>query len=92
MITCPTCKGEKVVRLAFHPHTPKCFMCDGLGRVPPETPAWMERGAVLRERRVRGGETMRDFARRVGVDVQIVSDAELGVIDPEVIKKTLTQP
>jgi hypothetical protein len=92
MITCPTCKGEKVLRLAFHPHTPKCFMCDGRGKVPPETTAWMERGAVLRERRVRNRETLRDFARRVGVDVQIVSDAELGVIDPVVIENTLTSP
>jgi hypothetical protein len=93
MITCPTCKGEKVICSRLYPRPSiKCFMCDGRGKVPPETTAWMERGSVLRERRVRNRESLCDFARRVGIRCQIVADAELGVIDPAVIENTLTPP
>jgi len=67
LILCPTCRGKRVNRAlacgcsdipgegqGCRPVELTCYRCDGAGVVPREMLDWMELGARLRARRLRG--------------------------------------
>ena len=81
MITCPTCNGEKVIRAVLHDVEIACDQCDGTGTVPDEMLTWIERGKEIRAERLARKVTLRDEAKRLGVDVMTISAIERGLVD-----------
>ncbi len=93
MTTCPACKGNAVFHLLFisqHGLNSKskidCDVCGATGSISDEQLGWIERGAKPRNTRVESGVTMRDFAKRHGLDVGDLSKAERGAIDPSFLE------
>lgn len=91
-MTCPDCKGEKIT-IADHVRyadgtsgygvTMPCLRCKGAGEVDDRTPEWIVAGNAMRDARVnRGYRTLRDEAKRRGMDVVTLSKMERGVIEP----------
>ena len=84
---CPRCKGKK--------KTPcfkgrglidlTCNLCDGKGVVSKKHKEWAKEGDKLRDDRIARRMTLRKEAKRREIDVQILSDMEIGKIKP--IKK-----
>ncbi len=81
LITCPECKGEKVIVATFAPVKIRCSRCKETGKVPKEMLEWIKRGKELRAERIARKVILRDEARNTGVDVMALSDRERGVID-----------
>lgn len=75
---CPHCKGKDI--------GPTCALCSGSGSIPLRNPAWVKTGKWLKSERLENGETTPACARRNGVSVEQVQHAELGLIDPSIIK------
>lgn len=59
--------------------------CESMGLVwdRDSKPEWREIGMRKRQEREGRGETIRDYARRIGLDSKRVSDMELGYENPE---------
>ncbi len=59
-----------------------CFLCDGTGQEIEERVRWRAEGEAMRNRRKAAGETFRDVAERLGVEIHEVSDMERGYREP----------
>lgn len=92
MTTCPYCNGVGSFRPLLTPRPPVkistllCETCQGKGKVDDIRMDWIQRGRVMREKRVNSGETIRDFARRYKLKAITVSRAEIGAINPCVLE------
>lgn len=61
----------------------ECDRCQGTGFAPDEMAAWIAKGREMRDRRVNiDRRTLREEAKRRGVDVVTLSKMERGVIEP----------
>lgn len=89
IMTCPECQGagRYTVLTRNGRASMACSLCIMTGRLVGQQIAWRKVGQQFRERRVELGVTLRDWARCKGLDVETVSNAERGVIDPEVLRK-----
>ena len=82
LMDCPRCKGKgHATSRPFHES--RCSTCFGTGVVFDERARWVEAGMKKRSQREARGETIRDYARRVGLTAQRVSDMEIGIANPE---------
>lgn len=92
-IGCPHCGGKGEIRAlvdGFRGHerfadwrTLKCGTCHGRGALTPEEHQRVEAGVALREERVARGLTLRQEARRLGIDPIELSMREWGRQAPE---------
>lgn len=87
---CPLCKGHKTMTVGTsHGYlNVSCWQCDGKGALTNERLHLPERvvGRRLRQRRGERGLSLLDVARRIGVGVVELSDAERGMLP---LKRTL---
>lgn len=93
-MTCPQCNGVKHI-VAFARKISRsqpyikfgCDLCQSTGSISDEKVEWVQAGEKLRQARIEREETLREFAKRTGIDVGAVSKAERGCINPDIIKK-----
>lgn len=85
---CPDCKGKKLIGGFvnagyghYYGKTP-CLRCQGKGDVPDEMADWAEKGAKLRQLRIKRKLSIFDAAKRLGVRSSDISRAERGMVDP----------
>jgi hypothetical protein len=55
-----------------------CSLCDGIGKVDEKFLLRANRGEQFRQLRIRNRITLREFAKRFGIDIVRVSDFERG--------------
>ena len=85
---CPHCSDGKIGGIACggpggcRPILVECGTCNGRGEVPDIMGDWIERGRIVRARRMDRGETLRSCAARLGVGAALLSDIEMGRVDP----------
>lgn len=90
---CVRCNGTKKIMGLFgiNSQTGKCMpvvelpchYCNATGKVPEDTPLWIEEGKKLSEfRRSFFKHTLRDEARRRGMKPSDLSDMEIGKTKP----------
>lgn len=88
-VTCPRCHGGGTV-LRFidgpgnHRVEPEgtCSLCQGKGSVSAQQMAWIKAGRAHRDARVARGESLRDRATALGLEVTVLSAMEHGKADP----------
>lgn len=89
---CPRCKGEKITWgfacPGFKYVEMPCEQCKGKGEVPESMTDWIKEGAKLRDDRLAREMTLRKEAKRLGISVTRLSEAERGVIDPATMLDT----
>lgn len=93
-MTCPQCNGAKhltafarrVSGTAYYIEL-DCDLCQSTGAISDEQLNWVLEGEKLRQARINREETLREFAKRTGIDVGAVSKAERGCINPDIIKQ-----
>lgn len=81
-ITCIDCGGEGKF-LNFHKIDIPCFRCEGKKTHPAIQVEWKKRGDEHHQWRIKNRESLRNCAIRMGIDVTLLSSAELGLINPE---------
>ena len=88
VMTCPECGGSGRYSMLLRQGvgTMACELCHTLGHIAGEGIEWRLKGQEFREKRVARGITIRDWARWNQLDVLTVSNAERGIIDPEVLR------
>jgi len=59
-----------------------CDRCEGTGVMPAERAGWIIRGRAMIDARQAGGRSLREEAKRRGIDAQILSQMEFGMIEP----------
>lgn len=80
--TCPQCHGFGVL-LTFHGLSlGECEMCDGVGEIPPCVEKWHAYGSRLKSERIYRRLTLRDAAKKLGMDPSNLSKMERGIIPP----------
>lgn len=87
-IQCWDCLGTGVSATAAQNTTFRdisCSRCNATGRVPAEMWRWKLDGEVLCEDRQSNDRSLREEAKRRGVCVVALSDAERGRIDPRTL-------
>lgn len=93
---CPACNGAKQGpafvdrrarngRMVGSCEMLDCFQCGGKGEVPDLMLIWIANGKKAREERLVRHETLGDCARRLGITVGRLCDAEFGRIDPDTV-------
>jgi len=60
-------------------------MCDGMGEVPDKMLEWMKIGKAMRHKRIDNKLTLRDTALLLRVNVQVLSEMELGKRQPNLL-------
>lgn len=83
LIDCPRCKGRRFAANPARFEEWNCSTCSGTGVVFDERARWVTAGMKKRAEREARGETIRDYARRVGLTAQRMSGMELGIANPE---------
>ena len=88
---CPMCKGDKriVFPTAFEymrkhgkPAVAPCPDCYATGEVDDRMVEWAPIGQVLKDARISRHETLRAFCKRTGIDPDLRSRQERGLVDP----------
>lgn len=90
-ITCPDCHGTGKILVAFKMIDLVCDRCGGSGKCPAIMLEWMEKGRVLRQERLSRRVSLREESLEKGMDVMILSHAERGITNPDMLKH-LTKP
>lgn len=85
---CIDCDGHGFIPAAFKPISIPCRMCGGTGDMLSIQRQWREAGERHRQKRLNNFENLRDCAKRLNLDVIVLSDAERGVIDPSGVLPT----
>ena len=100
MIPCPKCDGGKNPLCCFPAFPNKrmlektneelmkifhCTQCGGTGTVSNEMLEWIVDGQTLKNRRIEARITLRDAAKRLNIQVSILSEMERGVRKPDML-------
>lgn len=88
---CPECKGKK--KIAVIPKVVKgrvimaidCYRCKNTGEVPDIQAEWITKGKVLREDRIKRGNSIKKESLLTHIDVFDLHQAEYGLIDPDTL-------
>ena len=84
VVTCPECKGEGVSRgyacPGFKPVEIPCLRCQGTKTVPEEMLQWIKNGMAIAKKRRDAKITLRDEAKRLGIQTSQLSDMEMGMV------------
>lgn len=85
MITCPQCHGDREYRtISTADLTPaQCDECDGFGQITDARAAAIATGKALIAIRHSRDESLREMAKRTGINVVRLSDMERGRIPAE---------
>lgn len=84
MKTCLTCKGDKEYRtIDTLFRVQKCPDCNGAGEIDDARYYRIQQGAELRRARMERDESMREMAKRIGVNPATLSDMEAGRTEPD---------
>lgn len=87
VIECLDCDGSGFFQAAFKPIRVPCRRCGESGKIPAAQMLWHQDGQWYKALRLSGQETLRDAAKRLNLDVMVLSDAERGCVDPHPILK-----
>ncbi len=82
VFTCPQCKGQKVIRGAFHDVQIDCMVCGSSGEIDSFQMLDFCRGRYLKELRLALGYTLREICNQKKWDMLAFSNASLGLNDP----------
>lgn len=84
MKPCPQCKGERDYRTIGSDFVIRqCDVCDGLGEITDAHDAAIATGKALTAIRNAKDESLREMAKRTGINVVRLSDMERGRIPAE---------
>lgn len=92
MYECPQCYGEGNLKgfgcgpnVCLKPIVLPCQLCNGTGKVSAEKLEWVERGRVMRYKRVheKPYATIREAAKARGLTVAEYSHMEQGITEPD---------
>jgi hypothetical protein len=88
---CPRCNGSKTIVAAHVSYANgshgygvpfPCDQCAGSGEVPDEMAEWIQAGSAMREERLQRRVTLREEAKRRGMNPVELSRMEFGKIKP----------
>lgn len=77
-LPCLSCNGRGEFYYICENKMLPCRPCKSTGKQMRD-PAWLEQGQKIREARIAAGRSLRDEAKRLGIDIVALSAAERGV-------------
>ena len=80
---CPKCNGKKKLVCTFPPKLIACYQCEGSGEVPEEMSEWIDKGKIIKEKRISKRMSHREASMKLGVDGHMLSKMETGRIEPD---------
>ena len=83
LVSCWSCNGTGVG--AFFKREIPCQRCDGTGECPEIMKEWQSLGDLYKAERIQNRFPLRLWAEKIGCDVNDLSRAERGLIDPRTL-------